>query len=126
MTPLPTALLLKAYSEGFFPMADPEDGQIGWYSPDPRAIIPLDGFRVSRSLRRTVERGTFRVTTDLDFPTVISRCADRPDTWISPAIAEAYSALWREGHGHSVECRSGGELVGGLYGVAIGAAFFGE
>lgn len=126
MRPLTSALLLKAYEEGFFPMADPEDGGISWYSPDPRAIIPLDGFLVSRSLRRTVGRGTFVLTIDLDFPTVISRCADRPDTWISREIADSYYALWREGRAHSVECRSGGELVGGLYGVALGGAFFGE
>ncbi len=123
---LTTGLLLRAYSEGFFPMADPEDGRIGWYSPDPRAIIPLDGFRVTRSLKRTVERGTFAVTTDLDFPEVISRCAERDETWISREIGEAYTELWREGYGHSVECRSGGELAGGLYGVAVGGAFFGE
>ncbi len=107
-------------------MADAKDGRIGWYSPDPRAIIPLDAFRISRSLRRTVERKTFAVTTDLDFPAVISRCADRPETWISRDIGAAYTALWREGHAHSVECRSGGELAGGLYGVSLGGAFFGE
>lgn len=107
-------------------MAGPEDGSIGWYSPDPRAVIPLDGLRVSRSLRRTVDRGTFTVTTDLDFPAVIGACAEREETWISPEIAEAYTRLWMEGHGHSVECRAGGELAGGLYGLAIGGAFFGE
>lgn len=107
-------------------MADPRDGRIGWYSPDPRAIIPLDDFRISRSLRRTVERERFTVTTSLDFPAVIARCADRPDTWISGEISDAYVGLWREGHGHSVECRAGGELVGGLYGVSLGGAFFGE
>jgi leucyl/phenylalanyl-tRNA--protein transferase len=111
-------------------MADPGDGSIGWYSPDPRTVIPLDGLRVSRSLKRTVGRGTFAVTTDLDFPAVIEACAGRAETWISPGIVAAYTRLWKEGHAHSVECRAGGErdgeLVGGLYGVAIGGAFFGE
>ncbi len=107
-------------------MADPLDGRIGWYSPDPRAIIPLDAFRISRSLRRAVERKVFAVTTDLDFPAVITRCAGRPETWISRDIEAAYTTLWREGHAHSVECRSGGELAGGLYGVSLGGAFFGE
>jgi leucyl/phenylalanyl-tRNA---protein transferase len=107
-------------------MAGPDDGSIGWHSPDPRTVIPLDGLRVPRSLKRTVARGTFTVTTDLDFPAVIAACAEREETWISDEIVEAYTKLWREGHGHSVECRAGGELSGGLYGVAIGGAFFGE
>lgn len=124
--PLTTGLLLEAYARGIFPMADPDDGSVEWFSPDPRSVIPLDGLRVPRSLRRAVGRGTFEVTVDLDFPAVLAGCADREETWISPAIAEAYTALWREGYGHSVECRAGGELAGGLYGVAIGGAFFGE
>jgi leucyl/phenylalanyl-tRNA--protein transferase len=107
-------------------MAEPTDGAIGWYSPDPRAVIPLDGLRVPRSLKRTVERGVFAIATDLDFPAVIAGCAGREETWISPAIVDVYTRLWREGHCHSVECRAGGELAGGLYGVAIGGAFFGE
>ena len=123
---LTTDLLLEAYARGIFPMAEPEDGSIGWYSPDPRTIVPLDGLRVSRSLRRTVERGAYEVTTDLDFPAVIAACAARRETWISGEIIEAYTRLWKEGHAHSLECRSGGEVAGGLYGVAIGGAFFGE
>jgi leucyl/phenylalanyl-tRNA--protein transferase len=107
-------------------MADPGDGSIRWYSPDPRAVIPLDGIRVSRSLRRTLVRGPFTVTTDLDFPAVIELCAQRDETWISGGIVDAYVRLWKEGHAHSVECRVGGELAGGLYGVAAGGAFFGE
>jgi leucyl/phenylalanyl-tRNA--protein transferase len=128
-TPAPgltTGLLLGAYAGGFFPMADPADGRLSWYSPDPRTILPPDALRVSRSLRRSVERGPFSVSTDLDFPDVIARCADRDETWISPEIREAYTRLWREGYGHSVECRCDGALAGGLYGVAIGGAFFGE
>jgi leucyl/phenylalanyl-tRNA--protein transferase len=107
-------------------MADPGDGTIGWYSPDPRTVIPLDGLRVSRSLGRTVGRGTFAITTDLDFPAVIEACAGREETWISRGIVDSYTRLWTEGHAHSVECRAGGVLAGGLYGVAIGGAFFGE
>jgi leucyl/phenylalanyl-tRNA--protein transferase len=123
---LSTGLLLKAYAAGIFPMAEPADGSIGWYSPDPRTIIPLDGLRVPRSLKGTVDRGNFSVATDLDFPAVIAGCAGREETWISRELAAVYTALWEEGHGHSVECRAGGELAGGLYGVAIGGAFFGE
>ncbi len=123
---LDPGLLLRAYSEGFFPMADEEDGSIAWHSPDPRAVIPLDGLRVTRSLQRTVDRGTYTVTTDLDFPEVISQCAERDETWISPEIQAAYIALWKLGHGHSVECRQGDLLAGGLYGVSLGGAFFGE
>ncbi len=123
---LSTGLLLRAYAEGFFPMADPESGGVDWHSPDPRAVIALDAFRVTRSLKRTVDRGTFAVTTDLDFPEVIRRCAERDETWISSEIEDAYTTLWKEGYGHSVECRHEGLLAGGLYGVAIGGAFFGE
>ena len=123
---LTTAALLRAYAQGFFPMAEPGEGPIGWYSPDPRTIIPLDGLRVTRSLKRTVERGTFAITTDQDFPAVIEGCSERGETWISPEIRAAYTKLWKEGYAHSVESRSGGVLVGGLYGVALGGAFFGE
>jgi leucyl/phenylalanyl-tRNA--protein transferase len=123
---LTTGLLLRAYAEGFFPMAEPRDGPVGWYSPDPRAIIPLDAFRVSRSLKRTVGRGTYEVTTDLDFPAVILACSEREETWISSQIRDAYTRLWKDGHAHSVEARAGGVLAGGLYGVALGGAFFGE
>ena len=123
---LPTGLLLEAYANGIFPMAEPEEGEIAWYSPDPRTVFPLDGLRISRSLRRVVERGTFEVTVDLDFPAIIAGCAARAETWISDQIAEAYTRLWMEGYAHSVECRRGGEVAGGLYGVALGGAFFGE
>lgn len=124
--PLSVDLLLGAYAAGLFPMAEPGEGPVSWYSPDPRAVLPLDGFRVSRSLRRTVVRGTFRVTVDTAFPEVLARCAAREDTWISGEIARVYTELWRKGYGHSVECRVGEALAGGLYGVALGGAFFGE
>jgi leucyl/phenylalanyl-tRNA--protein transferase len=119
-------LLLTAYASGCFPMADSRSGEILWYAPDPRAILPLDEFRVSRSLRRTVASGSFDVRFDTAFETVIRACADRPETWISGDIVRAFVELNRLGFAHSVEAWSDGQLVGGLYGVAIGGAFFGE
>ena len=113
-------------------MADPDDGdRIFWCAPDPRAVLPLDGLRVSRSLRQRLRRGTYRVTADRAFNDVVEGCAapapGREQTWISAEIAEAYRLLHRLGHAHSVECWDGsGALVGGLYGVALGGAFFGE
>ena len=122
-------LLLSAYQIGAFPMAD-DAGQIGWYAPDPRGIIPLDEFRVRKSLRRVVRYGKFRVTADAAFEEVIRACAaparGRELTWISEDIVRAYTELHRRGNAHSVETWAGGELVGGLYGVRLGAAFFGE
>src|SRR5687767_1336223 len=103
-------------------------GDIAWFSPDPRAIIPLDErFHVSKSLQRTVQQGKFEITMDRDFPGVIRACAKtHGDTWISREIVEAYSLLHAEGHAHSLEAWLAGKLVGGLYGVRVGGAFFGE
>jgi leucyl/phenylalanyl-tRNA--protein transferase len=123
---LSTDVLLRAYESGFFPMADSVDGRIEWFSPDPRAIIPLDGLRVSRSLRRVLRRRPFAIASDVDFDAVIRACAARPETWISGEIVEAYGRLFRLGIAHTVEVRERGRLVGGLYGVARGGAFFGE
>jgi leucyl/phenylalanyl-tRNA--protein transferase len=107
-------------------MAD-EDGQIYWYAPDPRAIIELDAFRVTRSLRKTVQREVFDLHVDRDFAGVIRACADRDEgTWISNEIIDAYEQLHELGFAHSVEAWSEGGLAGGLYGIAIGGAFFGE
>ena len=118
--------LLAAYAAGIFPMAD-DNGEIHWLAPDPRAIIELEGLRVSRSLRRAAKRGGFEVTIDRDFFSVIQACADRSEgTWISQEIGEAYRELHRLGFAHSVEAWHDGTLVGGLYGVVIGGAFFGE
>ena len=124
---IPPALLLRAYREGVFPMAM-EDGEIGWFSPDPRGIIPLDAFRVPSRLARVVRQHRFDVVVDQDFDAVMRACAEgREDgTWISDEILESYVALHRRGLAHSVEARRGGALVGGLYGVHIGGAFFGE
>ncbi|MCX7029775.1 MAG: leucyl/phenylalanyl-tRNA--protein transferase [Spirochaetes bacterium] len=119
--------LLAAYRAGIFPWSD---GPITWWSPDPRAVIPLDGLHVSHSLARTIRRGAFRVTFDTAFPGVIEGCAaarpGREETWISPAFVEAYTRLHALGWVHSVECWQGDRLAGGLYGVAIGAWFGGE
>lgn len=119
-------VLLPAYAIGIFPMAD-DEGEIRWFSPDPRAVIELDAFKTTRSLRSTLKHGVFDVTINHAFEQVIEACADRPEgTWISQDIRSAYCELHRRGFAHSVETWKGGELVGGLYGVAIGGAFFGE
>lgn len=111
---------------GFFPMAESKNGPIGWFSPDPRCILPLDRFRVPRSLQRVMNRSVFSITVDHSFPSVIQLCADRSETWISEEIIHAYTRLHRLGFSHSVEAWFEGELAGGLYGVAIRGAFFGE
>jgi len=118
--------LLSAYAVGVFPMAD-DEGTLHWLAPDPRAVIELDGLRVSRSLRAVLRRGVFAVTVNRAFDEVITACADRDEgTWISAEIVGAYGTLHGVGFAHSVETWRGDELVGGLYGVSIGAAFFGE
>jgi leucyl/phenylalanyl-tRNA--protein transferase len=119
-------LLVRAYASGVFPMADGRGGRIHWYAPDPRAIIPLDAFHVPRSLRQTIAKGVFAVTADADFPRVIRACAEREETWISGEIIRAYTELHRLGLAHSVEAWRDGRLAGGLYGVSLGGAFFGE
>ncbi|GIK42245.1 MAG: leucyl/phenylalanyl-tRNA--protein transferase [Chloroflexota bacterium] len=122
-------LLLNAYSQGIFPMAD-EDGAIYWYDPDPRAIIPLENFHVSRSLARTIKQGKFEIRVDSAFRAVMQACAEpgpgREVTWISAKIIEAYCELHALGFAHSVETWLEGKLVGGLYGVAVGGLFAGE
>lgn len=118
--------LLAAYAAGIFPMAD-ESEVIQWLAPDPRAIIELDDFKISRSLRAVKRRGEFTITVDRAFEETMAACANRAGgTWISGEIAAAYARLHRVGFGHSVEVWQGEELVGGLYGVSIGGAFFGE
>lgn len=119
-------LLVRAYCSGVFPMADPENGVIAWYAPDPRAVIPLEAFHVPRSLARTIRRGTFSVQVDTAFAAVMEGCAAREETWISAEITRAYTELHRRGLAHSVEAWHDGALAGGLYGVALGGAFFGE
>ena len=118
-------LLLQGYRLGVFPMAM-NDNSIEWFSPDPRAILPLDGFHVPHALRRLARRNSFKITFDKAFPAVIQACAERKDTWINHEIIESYTRLYELGHAHSVEAWKENTLAGGLYGVAIGGAFFGE
>jgi leucyl/phenylalanyl-tRNA--protein transferase len=121
--------VLAAYRSGFFPMAESRTGPIAWYSPDPRAIIPLDTFNVPRSLRRQLSRTDVTCTVNGAFERVIRACAERgPDsaTWISEDIIGVYTDLHRSGIAHSIETWRQGLLIGGLYGVALGGAFFGE
>jgi leucyl/phenylalanyl-tRNA---protein transferase len=117
-------ILRRAYTNGYFPMPDESGENIYWYRPDPRAIIPLDGFHCSRSLRRSIHRYT--CTLDQDFLAVITGCSERPSTWITAEMKEAYVHLHQKGHAHSVEVWDKDELVGGLYGVHYGSAFFAE
>jgi leucyl/phenylalanyl-tRNA---protein transferase len=124
---LSPSLIVAAYRGGYFPMPEPETGEILWYNPDPRAIIPLNEFHVSRSLRRTANKGRYTVTFNRDFSGVIDGCADRETTWISEGIKRAYIELFERGICHSVEVwNPGGKLVGGLYGLAQGGAFHAE
>lgn len=124
-------ILLRAYSIGLFPMAEgADDPGLFWVDPEKRGIIPLDGLVVSKSLAKTVRSERFEVVTDGDFPAVLHACATRGgaggETWINARIRDLYHDLFALGFAHSVECRRDGALVGGLYGVALGAAFFGE
>ena len=131
MSTITPHILLRAYSAGIFPMAESaEDNALYWVAPEERGVIPLDGLRISQSLRKRVRRQSFDVRIDSDFDSVIRACAertrDRPSTWINNRILSLYSQLHRMGCCHSVECWNGDTLVGGLYGVRIGAVFFGE
>lgn len=124
-------LLLRAYAMGIFPMSDDRDAdETYWVEPRKRAILPLDGFHLSRSLAKAIRAGRFRVSADEAFPAIVRLCAaaapDRPTTWINHEIEASYEQLHRLGFAHSIECWEGDELVGGLYGVALGHAFFGE
>ena len=119
-------MLLVGYSHGYFPMAEADTGEILWHRPDPRAIIPLDGVSLSTSLRKILRREVFSVTIDRAFEDVIRACSRRDETWISEEIIDAYIGLHHLGYAHSVESWQDGNLVGGLYGVHLGGAFFGE
>ena len=118
-------LLLEAYAQGVFPMAM-EDGEMGWFSPDPRGIIPIREFHVPHGLKRLLRRGAYEVRMNRAFTAVMRGCADRESTWINESILRSYVRLFELGFAHSVETWMGHRLVGGLYGVAIGGAFFGE
>jgi leucyl/phenylalanyl-tRNA---protein transferase len=128
---IPVDLLLLAYRNGIFPMADGrEDQEVFWVEPRERAIIPIGGFRCSRSLARTIRQGRFEVTIDTDFEGVVRACAaprpGHPESWISERIVASYRQLFAAGHAHSVECWQHGDLVGGAYGVAFDRVFCGE
>ena len=127
MSRLDPRLLLQGYANGIFPMADSRDAdELFWVEPRSRAIIPLDRFHLARSLRRTVRSGRFAVTHDRDFAAVIAACAEREETWINAELERAMLALHHSGHAHSIEVWREQRLVGGLYGVRLGRAFFGE
>ncbi len=124
-------LLLQAYRIGVFPMGERrDDPKLYWLDPRQRAILPLDRFHLPRRLARTVRSGHFEVSADSAFLEVLRACAEprpgHPESWINETIVGLYGELFRRGHGHSIECRREGRLVGGLYGVSVGAAFFGE
>ncbi len=121
-------ILLNAYANGYFPMADSTTAtELDWYSPDPRAILPLDAVHFSKRLLRTYRSGKFDIHIDKNFANVMRACADlRSDSWINAEIFAVYNQLHALGHAHSVESWQDGQLVGGLYGVSLGGAFFGE
>jgi leucyl/phenylalanyl-tRNA---protein transferase len=122
---IPAAVILEGYCTGIFPMAM-ESGEIGWFSPDPRGIIPIEGFHVPHGLKRAIKKKPFELKIDGAFENVMRSCANRSETWISEEIIASYMNLYRLGFAHSVETWLDGELVGGLYGVSIAGAFFGE
>lgn len=127
MSQITPDLLLRAYAMGVFPMAESrETPEIHWIDPRRRGVFPLEGFHISRSLAKTIRQGRFTVTTDCDFAGVVAGCADRAETWINAEIFQLYSALHAMGRAHSLEVWEGADLVGGVYGVVLGAAFFGE
>ncbi|WP_173932216.1 leucyl/phenylalanyl-tRNA--protein transferase [Chelativorans sp. Marseille-P2723] len=124
-------LLLRAYATGVFPMAErADDPEVFWVRPEIRGVIPLEEFHIPRSLRKLLRRNPYEIRYDFDFPAVIAACAepspDRQETWINETIREAYTALYERGYCHSVEAWREGRLCGGLYGVSLGRAFFGE
>ena len=131
MHPLDPDLLLRAYAAGIFPMADARDAdELYWVEPKKRGVLPLDGFHLPRSLAKLLRQDRFELTADRAFAEVMRACAapaaGRTDTWINESILDGYTRLHRLGFAHSLECWQDGELVGGLYGVKLGAAFFGE
>ena len=123
--PLDSILVINAYAQGIFPMAD-HSGKIRWYAPDPRAILEHENLYVSRSLRATLRKRIYEVSIDTVFESVMRCCAEREDTWINESFIATYTQLHYTGLAHCVEAWKNGELVGGLYGVALGGAFMGE
>ncbi len=132
MSELTPELLLAAYANGYFPMAEERHGtELFWFSPEERGVLPLETFHLPHALRKFLRHCPYRITADTDFPAVIRACADTPrrhesGTWINDRIIDLYSEVFRLGHAHSVECWQGETLIGGLYGLSLGGAFFGE
>ncbi|WP_275393297.1 leucyl/phenylalanyl-tRNA--protein transferase [Aliiroseovarius sp. Z3] len=125
--PLSAELLLRAYAMGVFPMAEGrDDPRVFWVDPEARGVFPMDGFRISRSLARTIRRAPFQVALNRDFSGTVAACAKRDETWINTTIFDLYAQLHHMGHAHSLELWDGDALVGGVYGVTLGRAFFGE
>lgn len=122
---IPAEMLLRAYCGGIFPMAV-EPGEIRWFAPDPRGILPLEDFHVPHGAKKVLRDPAWEVRVDTDFDGVMRACSDREETWIDDSIRRSYGALFEIGHAHSVEVWRDGELAGGLYGVSIGGVFFGE
>ena len=118
--------MLRMYAAGAFPMADDNKGQVNWYLPDVRTIIPLNNYNIPRSLKKFLPSSNFEYKRDTDFLSVVKNCADRETTWISEELIEAYLRLYKRKHIHTIEVWQEGKLVGGLYGVAFRGAFFGE
>ncbi|MBU2992991.1 leucyl/phenylalanyl-tRNA--protein transferase [Octadecabacter sp. 1_MG-2023] len=126
-TTLTPELLLSAYATGVFPMAEHrDDDDVFWVDPRQRGVLPLDAFHISRSLRKTIRSNRFHVSFDTDFEGVVAGCADREETWINDMLTDLYGQLHRGGVAHSVEVWDGEALVGGVFGIALGGAFFGE
>lgn len=127
MNIIPPEILLEAYKQGIFPMADSrEDKEVDWYSARKRGVIPLDEFHMTKNVMRIIRQGKFSVKVDENFREVVQACADRETTWINDLIINSYDVLNQSGNAHSVEVFQNGELAGGLYGVSLGSAFFGE
>ena len=120
------SIMIKLYSSGAFPMADSKDGELKWYYPEKRTIIPLDDYNIPRSLRKFVDKAEFEYRVDKDYLGVIRNCAKRDNTWITEKLINGYVNLFEMGHLHTVEVYQGGQLVGGLYGISYLGAFFGE
>jgi len=124
---IPPEILLEAYAQGIFPMADSgEDEEVDWYSARKRGVIPLDEFHMTKNVLRIIRQGRFEVKVDENFRDVVKACADRETTWINDLIIDSYDILNQSGNAHSVEVYKEGNLAGGLYGVTLGGAFFGE
>ncbi|MCX6123547.1 MAG: leucyl/phenylalanyl-tRNA--protein transferase [Proteobacteria bacterium] len=126
MSPLHPDIIEYAYRRGYFPMPHPETGEVLWFDPDPRTIIPLSQFHVSRSLKKSILRRGYTITFDTQFELTVNACAARPETWINSEFKLMYREMFQRGVAHSVEVWSGGELVGGVFGLKFGSVFNGE